>query len=107
MVDVYAKLFRANQKKIFYEKELKLDVSKILKSINKKTKLVILANPNSPTGLHIKKNEVERLLINSKGCKRIWLDETYIEYAGQDQTLERIAEKSNNIFNLLNYTYIK
>ena len=26
------------------------------------------------------------------------IDETYIEYAGRDQTLERFADKSNNIF---------
>ena len=50
MVDVYAKIFRANQKKIYYKEQLNLDISKILKNINKKTKLIILANPNSPTG---------------------------------------------------------
>ena len=36
MVDVYAKLFEAKQKKIFYKKDLKLEVQSILYNIRKK-----------------------------------------------------------------------
>ena len=41
MVDVYAKLFEAKQKK-FYKKDLKLEVQSILYNIRKKQKLVII-----------------------------------------------------------------
>ena len=76
----------------------KIDIDKLREKLNQKFDLFVWVNPNSPTGLHINKTEVERVLRNNKGCKRIWIDETYIEYAGRDQTLEKFAEKSNNIF---------
>ena len=76
----------------------KIDIDKLREKLNKQFDLFIWVNPNSPTGLHINKKEVESILLNSKGCKRIWIDETYIEYVGKDQTLDKVAEKSNNIF---------
>ena len=55
MVDVYAKVFETNQIKIGYDKNLILDYSKILKSIDKSISMIMLANPNSPTGTIIYK----------------------------------------------------
>ncbi len=75
-----------------------LEINKLREKLNQKFDLFVWVNPNSPTGLHINKNEVERLLLNNKSCERIWIDETYVEYAGRDQTLERFAEKSNNVY---------
>ena len=80
------------------EEGYKIDLEKLKKKLNEKFDLFIWVNPNSPTGLHINKKDVENLLLSSDGCKRIWIDETYIEYAGKDQTLEKTAEKSKNIF---------
>ena len=81
MVDVYSKLFQANQKKINYDKELNLDYTKLLKSINKKTNLVVLANPNSPTGTIIDQKKLLKII---KLCKRfnsyILIDECYFGY---------------------------
>ena len=80
------------------EEGYKIEIDKLREKLNQKFDLFVWVNPNSPTGLHINKSEVEKVLLNNKGCGRIWIDETYIEYAGKDQTLERFAEKSNNIF---------
>ena len=80
------------------EEGYNINIVKLREKLNQKFDLFVWVNPNSPTGLHINKNEVERLLLNNKGCERIWIDETYIEYAGREQTLERFAEKSNNVF---------
>ena len=80
------------------EEGYNINIDKLREKINQKFDLFVWVNPNSPTGLHINKNEVERLLLNNKGCERIWIDETYVEYAGREQTLERFAEKSNNVF---------
>lgn len=78
MVDVYAKLFDAKQKKIQYEKDLKLDVNLILSKINKKTKLVILANPNSPTGTVIEEKDLKKIFIKSKKNNSfVLIDECY------------------------------
>ena len=80
------------------EEGYNINIDKLREKLNQKFDLFVWVNPNSPTGLHINKNEAERLLLNNKGCERIWIDETYVEYAGREQTLERFAEKSNNVF---------
>ena len=80
------------------EEGYNINIGKLRVKLNQKFDLFVWVNPNSPTGLHINKNQVERLLLNNKGCERIWIDETYVEYAGREQTLERFAEKSNNVF---------
>tara|TARA_Y100000994_G_scaffold195839_1_gene165443 strand:- start:456 stop:1586 length:1131 start_codon:yes stop_codon:yes gene_type:complete len=80
------------------EEGYNIEIDKLREKLNQKFDLFVWVNPNSPTGLHIDKTEVERLLLNNKSCERIWIDETYVEYAGRDQTLERFAEKSNNVY---------
>ena len=81
MVDVYSKLFQANQKKINYDKNLNLNHEKLIKSINKKTNLVVLANPNSPTGTIIDQKILLKII---KLCKKlnsyILIDECYFGY---------------------------
>lgn len=81
MVDVYSKLFQAKQKKINYDKNLNLDHTKLLKSINKKTNLVVIANPNSPTGTIIDQKILLKII---KLCKKlnsyILIDECYFGY---------------------------
>lgn len=58
--------------------------------------LFVWVNPNSPTGLHVARKDVEAVLKNASGCKRIWIDETYIEYVGSEASLESFAIKSEN-----------
>jgi len=59
--------------------------------------LVVLVNPNSPTGRHIPRIALERLLNAAPAATRIWIDETYVDYAGANQSLERFAAKSENV----------
>jgi len=57
---------------------------------------VVLVNPNSPTGRHIARTDLERLLAGSSG-PRWWIDETYVDYAGPDQSLEAYAAASTDV----------
>jgi histidinol-phosphate/aromatic aminotransferase/cobyric acid decarboxylase-like protein/GNAT superfamily N-acetyltransferase len=59
--------------------------------------LVILVNPNSPTGRHIPKAALEAVLCGAPERTRIWVDETYVEYAGAAASLERFAAQSENV----------
>ncbi len=59
--------------------------------------LVVLVNPNSPTGQFIPRSELQELLGAAPARTRIWVDETYIEYAGRDESLERFAARSQNV----------
>lgn len=50
MVDVYCGLFGATRKAAGYDSSLNLDMVSLIGSIGSKTSLIIIANPNSPTG---------------------------------------------------------
>ena len=96
MVDVYCKLFEAKQIKIKYNKNLILDEKKLIKSINGRTKFVIIANPNSPTGTIIDQNNLLKIV---KTCKKyncyILVDECYFGY--YSKSLIKYVKKFNNL----------
>ena len=58
---------------------------------------VVLVNPNSPTGQHVTRSEFEAVLKEVPASTRVWIDETYIEYTGADQSLESFAARSENV----------
>ena len=79
MVDMSRKIKRVKQIKIKYDQNLKLDIKKILKIIrNKKISLVIIANPNSPTGTIVPQKTLLNLV---KVCEKknivVLVDEAY------------------------------
>ena len=96
MVDVYCKIYEANQHKIKFGKNLKLNVNDILKKINKKISLVIIANPNSPTGTIIEEDDMLKILSKAKKCNSyVLIDECYYDYYGK--TYIKFIEKYNNL----------
>jgi histidinol-phosphate/aromatic aminotransferase/cobyric acid decarboxylase-like protein len=58
---------------------------------------VVLANPNSPTGRHLARAALEPILAQAPAATRFWIDETYVDYAGSDESLEKIAAESRNV----------
>jgi histidinol-phosphate/aromatic aminotransferase/cobyric acid decarboxylase-like protein len=59
--------------------------------------LVVIVNPNSPTGRMIPRDQLVSILNAAPSRTRIWIDETYIEYAGAGASVEKIAVDSPNI----------
>lgn len=59
--------------------------------------LVVLVNPNSPTGRHVSREALTGLLRRAPAGTRFWVDETYVEYAGPGQSLEDFAACSENV----------
>jgi histidinol-phosphate/aromatic aminotransferase/cobyric acid decarboxylase-like protein len=57
---------------------------------------VILVNPNSPTGRHIERKNLEFILQSAPKTTRFWIDETYIEFVDPAQSLEPFAADSTN-----------
>ena len=102
MVDIYSKIKRVKQIKIKYDQNLKLDIKKILKIIrNKKISLVIIANPNSPTGTIVPQKTLLNLV---KVCEKnivVLVDEAYYGfYKGTLITkINRFKKKFNYIKN--------
>lgn len=62
MYEIYANLFNANLIKISYADDLSFSVSDLFSSVDSSTKLVALANPNSPTGTIVCRDEIIDLI---------------------------------------------
>lgn len=74
-----------------------LDVAELLDMAMNAYDLIVIVNPNSPTGQHVPKTQLQHALQQINPATRIWIDETYIEYCGSDQSLEQFAVKTRNI----------
>lgn len=59
--------------------------------------VVVLVNPNSPTGQHVPRRTLEALLARVPSRTRVWVDETYVEYVGEGESLEEFAAKSKSV----------
>jgi histidinol-phosphate/aromatic aminotransferase/cobyric acid decarboxylase-like protein len=59
--------------------------------------LIVLVNPNNPTGRHIARLDLERVLRGVPSNTRVWIDEAYLEYVGLDQSLERFAARCDSV----------
>jgi histidinol-phosphate/aromatic aminotransferase/cobyric acid decarboxylase-like protein len=74
-----------------------VDVDELSERLERRYDLVALVNPNSPTGQHLPACALERVLRAAPASTRFWIDETYVEYAGEGQSLERFAAASSNV----------
>ena len=59
--------------------------------------LVVLVNPNNPTGRLLPRALLEPVLATAPSYTRIWIDEAYVEYAGRDESLEATAADSPHV----------
>jgi histidinol-phosphate/aromatic aminotransferase/cobyric acid decarboxylase-like protein len=59
--------------------------------------LIVLVNPNNPTGQYISRDRLEKVLAGDKSSTRVWVDEAYLEYVGARESLETFASRSENI----------
>lgn len=97
MYEVYADLFDARLIKIPYTENLSFSVREMIASIGDTTKLVALANPNSPTGTIVSQNEIIDLI---KACHArdvlVLIDEAYYPFYPHT-VIDLIREYSNLI----------
>lgn len=66
------------------EKNLTTDVDAILAAVNERTKIVMVANPNNPTGTYIGGAELARLRDGLREDILLVIDNAYAECAGAD-----------------------
>jgi histidinol-phosphate aminotransferase len=65
-----------------YEANFTYPVNEVLKKINKKTKLIVICNPNNPSGTLVSLNKIESILKKALAVKAIvYLDEAYFEFS--------------------------
>lgn len=82
---------------LYREEGFVVNTTSLLREIHKGYDMVILVNPNSPTGVHTPKKAIEEMLLQVPPSTIVWLDETYIEYAGSSESLEKFAIKTENL----------
>ena len=66
-------------------------------AMKRKYDLVIVVNPNSPTGGYLSREALVDVLRRAPKNTRVWIDETYIDYLGSDQSLESFAAASEHV----------
>jgi len=79
------------------ENNYQLDLEQFARVVARGYDLIVLVNPNSPTGQHVPRGRLEEALRKVPAATRVWVDETYIEYAGADESLELFATVSANV----------
>ena len=52
---------------------------------------------NNPTGRHVERDDLARILCRLPADSRCWVDEAYVDYVGSDQSLEQFAASSTNV----------
>ena len=75
---------------IYEDKELKFDVDAILAAITEKTKIIVVANPNNPTGTIVNKVYLDHLLEAIPSTSWVILDEAYAEFSDYNTLPDRV-----------------
>lgn len=79
------------------EDDYALDLDRLAEALARRPALFVLVNPNSPTGRHVPRAELEAVLRAAPRETLVWVDETYVEHAGADESLERFAAAAENV----------
>lgn len=96
MYRVYAQLFGAELAPAGYDRDLELDVDALLAGIGPATRLVLIANPNQPTGTVVEQDVLERVLERAEEHGALVLvDEAYTVFAPETSSLPLIAKHPN------------
>jgi len=81
-------------------KDYRYDLEAMLKQINKKTKIVFIANPDNPTGSYVTSDELNSFIERVPRDVLIFIDEAYYEFGGggdYPQTLNLVNRTDKNI----------
>lgn len=71
------------------------EVLRLLKGTSEKPKLLIICNPNNPTGTLISLSEIE-IILKRAGDTIVYIDEAYFEFSGV--TAAKLIQKYSNLF---------
>ena len=79
------------------EETYRLDPARLIAQAAKTFDLIVLVNPNNPTGQYVQPQALEEALRKIPEDIRVWVDESYIDYVGPDASLEQFAMRSRNV----------
>src|ERR1051326_360701 len=79
------------------QNQYQVDLLRMLGALRTGYDLLVLVNPNSPTGQHILREELEAFLRQVPGQTLVWIDEPYVDYLGPNESLETFAATRSNV----------
>ncbi len=103
MINIYCSILKKKIIKVGYNKEFNLDLETIYQNLNSKISLVVLSNPNSPTGTALNVNQIKKILIKSKKFNiKVVIDEAY--YGFCKITCSHMIKKFSNLIILRTFS---
>ena len=78
------------------ENDFRVDVDELQATLRFPYDLVVVVNPNNPTGQHIPRQELEDLILSAAPSTKFWIDEAYVDFVSKGESLETFAAQSNN-----------
>ena len=104
MFKFYSQLNEAIIKEAPYNKDLSFPTKRVFDGINRKTKIVVLVNPNNPTGTFIKEKDIIKIIEKAqKNDALVLIDEAYYQFYGR--TSIPLIKKYDNL--LITQTFSK
>jgi len=79
---------------VYEDKQIKYDANAILAAVTDKTRIIVIANPNNPTGNFM--DTADFIRIAETGIPFI-VDEAYIEFAGLKKSQVELVKKYKNV----------
>ena len=79
---------------MIYKDQLEFDPDAILEAITDKTKIIVIANPNNPTGNFMDEKDFIRMA--DRGIPFV-VDEAYIEFAGLEKSMVKLTKQYKNV----------
>jgi histidinol-phosphate aminotransferase len=95
---LYENLAQVNHirvKKVMLTKDFQIDVTKVLHSVDSKSKLIFICSPNNPTGNLMLRESIIEILKFFKGI--VVLDEAYIDFSSNVSLISLINQFENLI----------
>lgn len=91
---MYASVIGTKIKTVLYNKDLSFPTEKVLECISSKTRIIVLVNPNNPTGTAIAENDILKIIEKARNSI-ILIDEAYYQYYGK--TSKELIKKYDNV----------
>ncbi len=88
---------QVNRFRLRREEGFVINTARLLHEINQGYDLVVLVNPNSPTGVHLPKHELQGMLVQVPASTQVWIDETYIDYVSSVESIETFVVQRENV----------
>jgi len=99
--ELFAKVHEARIVQVAYNEDLSFPLEGLLSAISTNTKLVVIVNPNSPTGNSIGREDIVKVLDKAKDAMVI-LDETYHNFA--KRTYASLVKEHDNLMVLQTFS---